>query len=54
MMYLNLIFRALLRCSSKSHLKQLHHTLLSINKKLWEIEDDIRECEREKDFGILL
>ena len=38
-------------CSSKSHLKQLHHTLLSINKKLWEIEDDIRECERKKDFG---
>ena len=25
--------------------------LKSINEKLWEIEDDIRACEREKDFG---
>lgn len=22
-----------------------------INEKLWEIEDDIRDCERQKDFG---
>ena len=34
-----------------SHLKKLHDDLLSINKKLWDIEDDIRECERAKDFG---
>ena len=25
--------------------------LKSINQKLWVIEDDIRECERAKDFG---
>lgn len=25
--------------------------LLNINKDLWEIEDDIRECERSGDFG---
>jgi hypothetical protein len=25
--------------------------LLITNKKLWKIEDDIRECERIKDFG---
>lgn len=25
--------------------------LRSINEKLWEIEDDIRDCERDKDFG---
>ena len=25
--------------------------LLSINKELWVIEDDIRDCERSKDFG---
>ena len=32
-------------------LKKLHHDLLEVNKKLWKIEDDIRECERAKDFG---
>ncbi len=25
--------------------------LLSVNYKLWEIEDSIRDCERAKDFG---
>lgn len=25
--------------------------LEEVNKQLWEIEDAIRECEREKDFG---
>lgn len=38
-------------CSDKKHLKKLHHDLLEVNKKLWKIEDDIRECERSKDFG---
>lgn len=37
--------------SDKAHLKKLHNDLLTINKKLWDIEDDIRECERAKDFG---
>ncbi|CAL2078581.1 conserved hypothetical protein [Tenacibaculum sp. 190524A05c] len=37
--------------SDKSKLKDLHNNLLTINKKLWKIEDDIRECERKKDFG---
>ena len=37
--------------SDKDHLKKLHNDLLTINKKLWDIEDDIRECERAKDFG---
>lgn len=32
-------------------LKKLHDDLLEVNKKLWKIEDDIRECERAKDFG---
>lgn len=36
---------------SESHLKKLHNDLLEINKKLWKIEDDIRECERADDFG---
>ena len=31
---------------------QNHYTeLASINAQLWEIEDDIRECEKNKDFG---
>ena len=38
-------------CNNKSHLKQLHNDLLNTNKKLWDIEDNIRECERKKDFG---
>lgn len=25
--------------------------LLEVNKKLWDIEDDIRECEKANDFG---
>lgn len=29
----------------------LFFKLKAINQKLWETEDDIRECEREKDFG---
>lgn len=37
--------------SDKKQLKSLHKNLLVINKKLWDIEDDIRECERAKDFG---
>jgi predicted nucleic acid-binding Zn-ribbon protein len=34
---------------SKTH--PLYNELLEINKKLWDIEDKIRECEREKDFS---
>ena len=29
----------------------LYIELLNINKELWKIEDDIRDCERSKDFG---
>jgi len=29
----------------------LYNELLSINKELWDIEDDIRDKEREKSFG---
>ena len=38
-------------CKDESHLKKLQNDLLEVNKKLWKIEDDIRECERAKDFG---
>lgn len=37
--------------NAKDQLKNLENQLLEINKKLWKIEDDIRECERAKDFG---
>ena len=32
-------------------LKRLYFELTAINTELWKIEDDIRECERNKDFG---
>ena len=32
-------------------LKNLYKQLIEINSELWTIEDDIRECERNKDFG---
>ena len=32
-------------------LKNLYKKLTEINSALWTIEDDIRECERNKDFG---
>ena len=32
-------------------LDALYADLKSINEELWEIEDDIRDCERDKDFG---
>ena len=32
-------------------LKNLYKQLSEINSELWTIEDDIRECERNKDFG---
>ena len=32
-------------------LKKLYKQLAEINSELWTIEDHIRECERNKDFG---
>ena len=32
-------------------LRSLYAKLSEINAELWKIEDDIRECERNKDFG---
>ena len=32
-------------------LKQLMNELKSVNEDLWDIEDDIRSCERKEDFG---
>ncbi|MBI1986362.1 MAG: hypothetical protein HYW28_13985 [Rhodospirillales bacterium] len=32
-------------------LDRLAAELKQVNERLWEIEDDIRDCERRKDFG---
>lgn len=37
--------------TSSKELERLTIELKSINEKLWVIEDDIRDCEREQDFS---
>tara|TARA_R110000782_G_scaffold181708_1_gene271998 strand:+ start:487 stop:900 length:414 start_codon:yes stop_codon:yes gene_type:complete len=37
--------------SNGSELQNHYLELASINGKLWDIEDDIRECERNQEFG---
>lgn len=37
--------------SGHADLAPLKSALRSINETLWQIEDDIRDCERAKDFG---
>ena len=32
-------------------LEKLYQSLKEINTKLWAIEDDKRQCEKDKDFG---
>jgi len=36
---------------SSSQLEQLFNSLKEINAKLWMIEDEKRQCEKDKDFG---
>ena len=36
---------------AKPTLSDLKTTLRSINEVLWQIEDDIRDCERRQEFG---
>ena len=36
---------------SNSNLQELFSSLKEINAKLWVIEDDKRQCEKDKDFG---
>jgi len=36
---------------SSSQLEQLFNSLKQINAKLWVIEDEKRQCEKDKDFG---
>jgi len=35
---------------SRDEVKEYIESLISINTKLWNIEDDIRDCERNKQF----
>lgn len=35
---------------ASAHLSELTKTLKAINEELWDIEDDIRDCERNKNF----
>ena len=37
---------------SDEKLNNLYQSLKEINSKLWVIEDDKRQCEKEKDFGV--
>jgi len=34
-----------------SSISELYSELKTINQRLWTVEDDIRECERKKNFG---
>ena len=36
---------------SDNNLNNLYQSLKEINAKLWVIEDDKRQCEKDKDFG---
>ena len=36
---------------SDDKLTKLYQSLKEINAKLWDIEDDKRQCEKDKDFG---
>ena len=36
---------------SNEKLKKLYQSLKEINEKLWVIEDDKRQCEKDKEFG---
>ena len=36
---------------SSEELDELTAELRRVNERLWEIEDDIRDCERKRDFG---
>jgi Family of unknown function (DUF6165) len=37
--------------AATSNLASLQAELRTINETLWQIEDDIRDCERNRDFG---
>ena len=38
-------------CTEEEKIRQVKAELREVNEKLWVIEDDIRKCEKEKDFS---
>ena len=40
-------------CKGPEKIKQVKAKLRGVNEQLWDIEDDIRKCEKEKDFSQL-
>lgn len=38
-------------CEDTENIKQVKSMLRAVNEQLWDIEDDIRKCEKEKDFS---
>ena len=46
-----LLTKVLAESIETSQIEKLKVELKEVNRKLWFIEDDIRDCERSKDFG---
>jgi uncharacterized protein YukE len=37
--------------AAQQHIPELRAALKAVNERLWDIEDQIRDCERAQDFG---
>lgn len=48
---LETVLLEVLSVAQQFELQPLKNQLKQVNEKLWHIEDDIRNCERAKDFG---
>lgn len=45
------VHRIIAESERESQMLHEYQNLLEVNKKLWKIEDDIRDCERAQEFG---
>ena len=48
---LDFLNNTLIKYVKKEEINKYLENLININSKLWNIEDDIRECERKKEFN---
>ena len=48
---LDFLNKTLIKYVKKKEINKYLENLIKINSKLWKIEDDIRECERKKEFN---
>ena len=48
---LDFLNNTLIKYVKKKEINKYLENLININSKLWKIEDDIRECERNKEFN---